>query len=291
MKRIPILSGTLLVGAVFFAVYENRQARRTQAELHVCEQELAKIEARLAQRSPAAAPNSTAVAIVPQNQAASPGQIATPPGAASGATLSDARPGSGVPQAPQGAEKNAEMQRREAALHRRYDAFFRQRGLTTAQTNRFIELMMEQQDARSDLQAAVRNAGIAGDNPVVEDERSQLYQPATQGLHDLLGDDGYAAYAAYEKASYYQQAFVQPIMPGFSAAGAALTDAQTEQMVRIVAANDHPVRLSPSDVGSESRIDWDSVLAEAAGILTPPQRAVLQSWANLQKQKQPVASR
>jgi hypothetical protein len=184
---------------------------------------------------------------------------------------------------PQLIAASAAVQQRKAELHRRYDPFFRQRGLTPAQADRFVELMIEQADARQDLQAAVQAVGMDGNNPGVEALRSKLYEPITQELRTLLGDDGYAAYHDYEKTSYYRAAFVNRMSTMFSSANAPLSAEQTEQLARIVAANDHPQKLKPTDTGSESRIDWDSVVVQANATLTPAQMTAIQAYANQQR--------
>jgi RNA polymerase sigma factor (sigma-70 family) len=176
------------------------------------------------------------------------------------------------------------MQQRKAQMHGRYDPFFQQRGLTSAQADRFVELMIQMADAREDLQTAVREAGLPyGDGAEVEALRSKANQPIVRELHALLGEDGYAAYAGFEKTSYYRAAFVDPMTSMFSSANMPLSSEQTELLVSVVANNDHPIKLRPTDIGTESQIDWDSVLAQAEGMLSPAQMTVIKAYAGLRK--------
>ena len=116
--------------------------------------------------------------------------------------------------------------------------------------------------------------------------RQEMTQPITEDLHNLLGEDGYSAYSAYEHLSYYRSAWVLPLEAVFSAANMPVDDLQSFLLTQIVAANDHPVKISPTDLRSESSINWDSVTAQAADFLTPAQLQVLQTQALQLKTRQ-----
>jgi len=199
---------------------------------------------------------------------------------AAGARARTPSPGSGASRA-----ANAKAQSERAMLLQRYGLFFRERGLSPEQIDGFIALLNQQAEARADLQEAVRKEGLSV-GPDVEAIRSELYRPVTEGLHALLGEDGYAAYLEYEKTSYYQMVWVQPLQRNFLAANVPIDDAQTEQLSQIFEANDKPVHISPTDLGSESAIDWESAVAQAANILTPAQMSVLLDRVQQLKLKQ-----
>jgi hypothetical protein len=168
---------------------------------------------------------------------------------------------------------------RRTEKHRRYDSLFKRLGLTPAEADQFAELLIEQDDARADLQAAVKDQNLPGDGPEVTTLRNSLYAPIVRRLQDLLGNDGYEAYGAYEKTSYYREAFVSPMLNDFTSAAAPLSDAQFTQLTEVIAANDHPHQRTSTDVGNESSIDWQNVLSQAAGFLTPGQLAVIRARA------------
>jgi RNA polymerase sigma factor (sigma-70 family) len=168
---------------------------------------------------------------------------------------------------------------------KRYGLFFRQRGMTQEQIARFVDLLKQRDEIRADLQDAIRKEGES-DGPAIEAMRSELDRPVSQGLHALLGDDGYAAYSAFEKMSYYQMGWVQPLNGYFSAANVPLNDAQTQGLTLLLAANDHPTKIVATDLGGESTIDWDAVVAQAGEILNPTQEAVLEGQAQLLKNRQ-----
>jgi hypothetical protein len=199
-------------------------------------------------------------------------------------------PGSSIPRAFETASHkavtgvDADKKRRQVATwHRRYDEFFQQRGLDTAQSDRLIELFALQAEARADLQGAVEKSGSSGDAPGVETLRSQLYEPILREMREILGDEGYAEYNKFEMTSFFRLAFVDPLLGRFRSAEAPLSPEQRERLVNLVAANNHPRKVKPTDIGSQAEIDWDAVAEQAAGTLTSAQIAVLRAEAAKQK--------
>jgi hypothetical protein len=191
--------------------------------------------------------------------------------------------GGRAPDGPKPSASTTANLQEKAQLHRRYDPFLLQQcGLTPAQADRFVELKIQQAEARHDLQASVEDVGLRGDTSGVETLRSKLYAPIEHDLRELLGGVGYAAYGEYESTSYYREAFITPLTPFFSAASVPLSADQANHLVRIISSNDHPTKLKPTDIGTESRIDWESVQVETGGLLTPAQIAVLKTYVNRQ---------
>jgi RNA polymerase sigma factor (sigma-70 family) len=174
-----------------------------------------------------------------------------------------------------------EIARQKADLHRRYDPFFRERGLTSAQAERVVELFVQQAIAREDLQESVRATGTPGDTPGVEKLRSRLYEPITRELHEILGNDGYQAYVAYMRTTFYRDGVMAQLLPQFTTT-APLTGEQLNRLVEVVAANDHPERVQTTDIGSRARVDWDHVVAQSRSLLNPQQLALLENYARRQ---------
>lgn len=163
--------------------------------------------------------------------------------------------------------------------HRRYDAFLREQNLTPEQRERFLNLLIEQDNIRTDLQNAIREQGIAGDNAAVEKLRAQFYQPITREMREILGNDGYIAFGGYEKSSFFRIAHVEPLLPQFQAAQAPLSETQITSLAAIIMASNpqQDRRNSPSDISPASRVDWEAVAQQASQILSPAQMQVLQT--------------
>ncbi|MBC7369282.1 MAG: hypothetical protein H7343_21150 [Undibacterium sp.] len=177
----------------------------------------------------------------------------------------------------------AAVENKKAQMHRRYDAFFQQRGLTPEQTERMIELKLQQAEASEDLQAAVETAGLRGDTKGIEAMRSKLYEPITNEVREILGADGYAAYRNYETTSFYRAAFVEPMSDMFAVANAPLSSEQAGQLVRALDANKQLRKVKPTNIGSEITMDWEAVIGQMSGALTPAQVNVIRVYADRQK--------
>lgn len=179
----------------------------------------------------------------------------------------------------------AAREKKKEQIRRRYEPFFQQRGLTTEQAERMIELWMQQADAREDLQAAVETAGLKGDTKGIEAMRSKLYGPITQEVREILGAEGYAAYRDYETTTFYRAAFVEPMNDLFSVANAPLSSEQTEHLVRALDANKQLKKAKPTDIGSTMEMNWEGVIGQMSGALTPAQVNVIRVYAEREKAK------
>lgn len=171
-----------------------------------------------------------------------------------------------------------EIERRKAAWHHRYDPFFQQRGLTTEEGNRFVELKIHQEIARADFQAAVRAANLRGDSQAVQALRAKDDSPVTRGLLELLGPEGYSAYRDYEKSSALRVAYVEPAQAELVRANLPLSPAQAEGLLMVFSRNARSVQARPTDIGTTGLMDWDGVVAQAGTWLSPAQLAVLRSY-------------
>ncbi len=176
------------------------------------------------------------------------------------------------------ARRPAAGETREQLLQR-YAGFFQARGLSPAQGEQFVELLLRQAEVRQDLQEAVRQHGLRGGTREVEAMRSELYAPITREMRALLGEDGYRAYGDYSKSSFYRLSFVEPLAPKFAAANAALSAAEAARLVDLVAAHHRSERVNATDLGTRSRIDWAGVAQQAPAFLSPAQVAVLREHA------------
>ncbi len=180
---------------------------------------------------------------------------------------------------------SAAREKKKAEMRRRYGPFFQQCGLTAEQTERMVELRMQQADAREDLQGAVEAAGLRGDTKGIEAMRSKLYEPITKAVREILGEGGYKAYLEYETTSFYRGLFVEPLGDLLAVANAPLSSEQTEKLVRALDARKQLQKAKPTDIGSAISIDWDAVIGDMSGTLTPAQVNVIRVYAEREKAK------
>lgn len=176
-----------------------------------------------------------------------------------------------------------------AELHRRYGPFLDRYDLTPAQRERFVDLRAALDEAREDVQEAMRKTGAAGGTPEIETLRARLTRPLWDELFKLIGPAGRAAYNDYERSSALRMTYVEPLLPAFANAAVPLTPAQAETLVPLFSANIKTYLAHPTDVSHTGVIDWDAIVTQAAPLLSPAQLAVLQTHAA--REKTPPAKR
>lgn len=125
-----------------------------------------------------------------------------------------------------------------AGLDAHYAALFKNLNLTPAQLEQFKNLLVEKQVALTDALAAARAQGI---NPRTDPEDFQKLITSAQADADsnikaALGDAGYAQYQQYQQ-TLPQRNVVTQLSQSLSYTNTPLTNAQSEQMVSILAAN------------------------------------------------------
>lgn len=142
------------------AVHENLARRASDARLAemVRDRNALRQRLRMADRRPLATEKQAAPSALPssaRSSAPEDGGVRRLDFAPSARPDSSAPPVPSSIKQPLSAAESAEVQARKAEKHRRYDRFMEERGLTPAQADRFVELLIEQDDVRGDLQAAI----------------------------------------------------------------------------------------------------------------------------------------
>jgi hypothetical protein len=196
---------------------------------------------------------------------------------------------------------------RKGALDGRYSTLFKQLQLSPADLEKFKGLLVEKQSAVMDVMAAARSEGLSGrDN---RDQIKQLVQDAQtevdNNIRTTLGDAAYAQYQSYE-ATAPQRSVVTQLEQRLSYSTEPLTDAQSQQLVQILAETT-PAKANagqnvgfgmmgggPNGMSGGSRISTDAI-SKAQGVLSAQQVAALQSLqqeqeANAQLRQQMRAS-
>lgn len=182
-------------------------------------------------------------------------------------------PGLALPRAKSAARDPEQL----TQLHRRYDSFLEKQGLTPAERDHWIELMAEKENVRLDLQDAMRERGVAGGSKEIEALRSKLTDSLWEQMKEMLGEEGFAAFSDYEQISG-SIVYLSPLNPKFSAANAPLSPEQSDRLLRVIIANNHPRRKNPTDLGMISHIDWSAVEQQANRVLNPTQQSILSDF-------------
>jgi len=176
-----------------------------------------------------------------------------------------------------------------ADIQRRYGPFLDRYHLTPAQRERFVDLRFALDEAREDVQEAMRKTGAAGGTPEIEALRNRLTRPLWNELFQVIGPDARAAYNDYERSSGLRLTYLEPLLPAFAAATAPLAPEQVDALTSLLAANIKTYLAHPTDVSHTGLPDWDAIVAQADTILSPAQLAILDKHAA--RQPRPPAHR
>lgn len=266
MSMTKIVTGAAVViaaGCLGFAVFKTHEADRAIAALSA-ERDLAQARASSLEQRLATA---SAAPVVP------PAAVVAPQSAAATTPLGGAPAVAALGRAPASPGELAER----AKLHRRYDPFLQKHGLNAQQAERFVELMLKKAQARADVQAAVAQMGVRGDDPRILELRKKLDGPLWNEIDILLGPTARAAFSDYEFTSAYRVGMIDPIIPEFAQAGVGLSGDQADQLARLLGGNVQLYRASPTDIGQQRRHDWDAIATQAAAVLTPAQQQIFQA--------------
>ena len=154
--------------------------------------------------------------------------------------------------------------------------FIRQRGLTPEQADRLFAILSDWDDVRNDFQAAIRAKGLVW-TPEAQTLRNRLQQQIeVEPLTALLGHEGQRAYFEFEASSFYR-ALVEPVARELAHEKMPVTEGERTHLVALAKANLRTIKPDPTSMGSEVVVDWEPVIATAAGFLSPAQLAVMRT--------------
>jgi hypothetical protein len=155
-----------------------------------------------------------------------------------------------------------------AAQAATYTPLFRELGLSPAQREQFMGIVMKREELNTDLLAVTRAQGRPADDPAVATLKQQAADEAKAALTDLLGADGYPQVPQFERTVVVRYMVGQ--FAGVAALdGNPLSPEQAGQMTQALAAASSTYRSGGSV--SNSSIDWDAADQGVVGILTPAQ--------------------
>lgn len=192
---------------------------------------------------------------------------------------------------------NPEMQKLLALqarfqVNQRYGALFRELHLSPAQIDQLRNLLVDREMAGADVMMTAAQQGL---NPMQDqDEIRQMIQSAQADedakIKSELGDSDYADYQSYQH-SLGQRAVVNQLQQALSYGDTPLTPSQSSQLVQILQQNPVPSGGGQNvfagggggpGSGGGAQIS-DAAIANAQGILSPPQ---IQAMQEIQQQQQ-----
>lgn len=154
-----------------------------------------------------------------------------------------------------------------ADLYTKWGLLFKELGLTPEQAAKFVGIQVRLEEARLDLVAQGIEASPAQPNPAAAAEHE-----AAQEIRDLIGNDNYATYKAYNQES--GALTLVSDLPHFSVGDMdPLTQDQALGLAQILA--------NASDRNSGGKViygtvDWQAAMPAAQAILAPSQFVALQ---------------
>jgi hypothetical protein len=163
---------------------------------------------------------------------------------------------------------------RLANLNRQYGQFFKDARLTPQQIAQFQQLMLERQRAETDVLIAASQQGI---NPMSDpQEFRQMVRNAQadvdKQIQGALGTDTFGQFHSYQQTAN-QRGVVNQLQQDLSYSDSPLTDAQKEQMNRV---------LAQTNQGGGAAVNAKTIAA-AQGVLSQGQMQALQNIQQLQQ--------
>lgn len=173
----------------------------------------------------------------------------------------------------------------KGALDHRYAALFRRLDLPPAKLDALKNLLLERQTVGMDVNAIARAQGLdpRRDGALLQQLITQTRDEINAGIRNLLGEETYRSYEFYEQTMPYRDV-VNQLDLRLSYTSAPLTEAQAEQLVRIVAEANQDAPAPRGGAGVARVFDLrrlqaplnDTAMDRARGILTPDQFPALE---------------
>jgi hypothetical protein len=183
--------------------------------------------------------------------------------------------------------------RQKAALDSTYAPLFKQLtqqlNISPAQLAAFQNLLVQKQSAARDTIIAARDQGLtlATDRAEIAQLVTQSNDEVDQQIQTTLGPQAYAQYQGYEQTLPERNTVTQ-LQQGLSYTSAPLTDAQSQQLIQLLAANAPQSNSNPTSLrtlfgGGANTPITDADIAQASGFLSPDQVTALQQQQATQK--------
>jgi hypothetical protein len=167
------------------------------------------------------------------------------------------------------------LARQRADTFAKYGLLFRQLQLTPEQIEAFQDTVVKHEEQMMDLSAVAETQGFSQDSSESRKLREKIDAEFQAAQHELLGPARYAQFQDYERTT-----FIRELVNGWAGGATVvarepLTPEQGEQLVHILANASANYRKGQGAAPND--LDWNTVDAEAAKILTPAQFVVFKT--------------
>ena len=167
----------------------------------------------------------------------------------------------------------AAMQARQQAT---YGPLCEHLRLSETQIAQFFANLRKREEQEMDISAIQETQHMSGADPVLAKMRQQMSDDFRAAQRALLGEDGFRDYESYSR-SIPAREFVNELAGASVILGAGITAAQADTLTEMMANASAAYRHGGTATRNSGDIDWDQVLAGAAGVLSQPQFTVLKN--------------
>jgi hypothetical protein len=163
---------------------------------------------------------------------------------------------------------------RRLALAAIYGPLFRSLGLSSVQSEKFLDLTLKGEEQQMDLSAIMRSQGLSEDDAVVAKLQKESDAELQGALRELLGEAGYRQAQDYGRTSVVRE-LVSGLAGAAAVAGVPINAQQAEQLTYLLANASSRYRSGgPAEV---AEIEWDKIDTPARAILSESQLTLFKS--------------
>ncbi len=266
MKRSTIIGALALLTVASLGVATLAMVRRHRAEARFAEQQRTNEKSAFVQPQVVAHRTSAETALGKPAAALALKDEANPKPAA--------RPDVGALFAAHPELQAAHQRAVSGRLHHIYDQLFGRLGLTSAQIDRAVALLVRDAEHELDLAMTAQALQLSKDDPSLREVRRGEKADTEAKLESLLGGPSMQAWRDYNRA-LGMQSTAEDVASLALATDAPITGPQLEQLTRVLAEASATYRSGGRPEWSTT--DWSEVLRQASTFLTAPQVAVLEA--------------
>jgi hypothetical protein len=172
--------------------------------------------------------------------------------------------------------QNLQLAAVEAKLTATYRPLFEQLQLSDARQAQFLTNLRKRGEQEMDLSAIIETQQVSANDPAITRMRQQMTDEFRAAQTAVLGEAGYRRLEDYER-SIAAREFVNEVAGASAILGRGITAAQADLLAEAMAgasAGYREGRMATRNIGD---IDWDQVLANAAGTLSKEQFGVFKN--------------